>query len=113
MGCPGDHGFIRRSFAAALDGLRVALEWTAIAPLDDELKVSVRALDLNGMQIATADAVPVHFAYPTTAWVPGEIVKDVHDVPLPRGSKSSAVLVILYRAADGSEVGRQTFSMQE
>ena len=60
--------------------------------------------------VAAADVVPVHFTYPTTAWVPGETVEDVIDLSL-RGEDppcSYDALIILYRAADAGEVGRVT-----
>ena len=49
-----------------------------------------------------------NFTYPTTAWVPGERIVDVYDLPLPSGTPGGdfSPLLILYRAADGSEVGR-------
>ena len=58
--------------------------------------------------LAANDQVPVHFAYPTTAWVRGETVTDVYDLELPRQVPNGnyGVLVILYREADGQEVGR-------
>jgi len=54
------------------------------------------------------DRVPVHFAYPTTAWVPGERVDDVYDLLMPANAPLGpyGFQIILYRAADGSEVGR-------
>jgi hypothetical protein len=87
--------------------VRVNLAWTASHPIDEELKVSARLMD--GTQVVVAnDQAPVHFTYPTTAWVPGETVKDVYDLALPQQvpGGSYGVLVILYRAADGQEVGR-------
>jgi len=50
----------------------------------------------------------VHNTYPTRAWQPGETVADSYDLPLPREASPGpyGLLVILYRAADGSEVGR-------
>jgi len=88
--------------------LRLALTWVAAAPVTEELKVSARLLDGTGQVVAADDRVPVHFAYPTTAWVPGERVQDVYDLVLPAGAADGtySVLVILYRAADGSEMGR-------
>ena len=52
--------------------------------------------------------MPVHFTYPTTAWVPGEPIEDVYDLPRATGCADGAytLLLILYRAADGAEVGR-------
>jgi hypothetical protein len=89
-------------------GARFALKWTAAAPVGEELKISARLLDAAGQVVASEDAGPVRFTYPTTAWVAGETVEDALDVPLPPGAPSGAYtpLVILYRAADGSEVGR-------
>ena len=87
---------------------RLEVAWQAESPLDEDLKVSARLLDAAGQVMASADQVPVHWAYPTTAWRPGETVVDAYDFALPAGTQLSALtpLVILYRAADGSEVGR-------
>jgi hypothetical protein len=76
----------------------------------EELKVSARLLDAWGEVAAAVDGVPVHFTYPTTAWVPGETVDDCYDLYLEGGKSPGEYggLVILYRAADGSEVGRAT-----
>lgn len=59
--------------------------------------------------MAQADAVPVHFAYPTTAWRPGEFIADVYDLVLPTGLPPGdyVPLIILYDPAQGAaEVGR-------
>ena len=70
--------------------------------------MSARLVDGTGQVVAQDDRVPVNFTYPTTAWVPGERVIDVYDLPLPAGTPGGdfSPLLILYRAADGSEVGR-------
>jgi len=89
---------------------RVSLAWTASQPIAEELKVSARLVNPAGEIVAAADVVPVHFTYPTTAWVPGETVEDVIDLSL-RGEDppcSYDALIILYRAADAGEVGRVT-----
>lgn len=88
--------------------VRTTVTWMASVPIREELKVSARLLDGAGEVVAALDTVPVHYAYPTTAWVPGEPVDDVYDLPLPEGSDPGAysLLLILYRAADGSEIGR-------
>jgi hypothetical protein len=89
-------------------GARFALKWTAAAPVGEELKASARLLDAAGQVVASEDAAPVKFAYPTTAWVAGETVDDALDVLLPPGAPRGPYtpLLILYRAADGNEVGR-------
>ncbi len=88
--------------------LRLRLAWQALAPLSENLKVSARLLNPDGSVAASHDAVPVHWAYPTTDWRPGETVLDVYDFALPLSEPTSNLtpLVILYRAADGGEVGR-------
>ena len=88
--------------------VRLALTWAAVQPILDELKVSARLVDAAGNVLVADDRVPVHFSYPTTAWTPGELVTDVYDLPLPAAAPSGkfSPLLILYRAADGSEVGR-------
>lgn len=88
--------------------VRLALTWAATAPVSEELKVSARLLDAAGNVLVADDRAPVHFAYPTTAWAPGEPVNDIYDLAIPPVAPdgSYGVLLILYRAIDGSEVGR-------
>jgi len=92
--------------------VRLTLTWAATAPVAEELKVSARLLDEAGQVVAADDRVPVHFAYPTTAWAPGEQVQDVYDLTQPAGAAGGpyGVLLILYRVADGGEVGRAELS---
>ena len=88
--------------------VRLELTWAAIQPIREDLKVSARLLDAAGQVISQDDRVPVHFTYSTTTWVPGERVMDVYDLPLPAAVPGGefSPLLILYRAADGGEVGR-------
>ena len=89
---------------------RITLRWTAAAAVTKELKVSARLLDSSGQVVAGEDAIPVHFTYPTTAWVPGESVDDCYDLRLPASAPEGQYsgLVILYRSNDGRELGRAT-----
>lgn len=91
--------------------IRAQPVWTTADRLTDELKVSARLLDPAGQVITADDRAPVHFTYPTTAWVPGESIADNYDLSLPSDAPPGPyrVLLILYRAADGSEVGRAEF----
>jgi hypothetical protein len=66
--------------------LRVTLYWRALAPLAKDYKVSLRLVSAAGRLVAQQDATPVHNAYPTSAWRPGEIVTDVYDLSLPLGT---------------------------
>ena len=64
-----------------------------------------RLIDAAGQIVAQYDGEPVHRARPTLTWRPGERIVDVYDLPL-QGQGPFTPLLILYRAADGREVGR-------
>lgn len=104
-------GFRYGSVSAPLQAatwVRIEADWHVLTPVVEELKVSARLLRADGSVAAARDAVPVHWAYPSTAWRAGEIISDTYDFALPAGADPAALspLLILYRAADGSEVGR-------
>lgn len=89
--------------------VRLTLYWQALQPLSANLKVSARLLNQAGQAVAAVDAGPVHFAYPTSAWRPGEIVADGYDLHLPSelASGSYTPLVIWYDPAqNAAELGR-------
>lgn len=69
--------------------LRVALYWHARREFAGDYKVFVHVFGPDGALVAQSDAVPVNWTYPTTAWQPGDSVRDVHVIPLdealPRG----------------------------
>lgn len=91
--------------------VRLTLVWQVNKPVPAELKVSARLLDSAGATIAAVDKTPVNFAYPTTAWRPGEFITDVYDLPLPANLPAGnyTPLVILYDPAhNAAEVGRVT-----
>lgn len=97
-----------RAGHSALD-VRVTVRWTASVPVSEALKVSARLLRPGSdAPLVANDQAPVHFAYPTTDWVTGQPVQDVYDLALPAQTPPGNynVLLILYRAADGKEVGR-------
>jgi hypothetical protein len=90
--------------------VRVAATWATAQRVPEELKISARLLNAAGEVVVAEDTIPVHFTYPTTLWVAGETVEDSYDLALPAsaaGGHYSAQLIV-YRAADGSEVGRIT-----
>ena len=89
--------------------VRLTVFWQSTAPIPVDLKVSARLFNTAGEQAAATDIVPVHFAYPTTAWRPGEIVADVYDLSLPPGTPTGSYtpLLIWYDPAqNAAEVGR-------
>ncbi len=103
------HGEVQTGHPTAR-AARVRLTWTAAQPIAEELKVSARLVNGAGEVVFAEDTVPVHFTYPTTAWVPGETVEDVVDLHLRLDDPACSyeALIILYRVADAGEVGRVT-----
>jgi hypothetical protein len=95
--------------------VRLTLHWRAEAPIQERLKVSARLATPANDKVAATDGEPVHFAYPTTAWLPGEVVQDVYDLWVPSTITSGTyeILLILYREEDGSEIGRASLGTIE
>ncbi|HSJ59509.1 MAG TPA: glycosyltransferase family 39 protein [Anaerolineae bacterium] len=63
--------------------LRVILYWEALAEMDVPYTAFVHLLDANGRVVAGHDGEPAAGARPTTGWVPGEYVTDVHEFAVP------------------------------
>lgn len=55
----------------------VVLYWEALRPLEDDYIVFVHLLGPGGQLAASHDGPPVGGRYPTTAWRPGDVVRDV------------------------------------
>ncbi|MGQ9765814.1 MAG: hypothetical protein ACUVSS_00495 [Anaerolineae bacterium] len=89
--------------AARSDALQVTLYWRAEAASDAPYAGSVQLLDAGGVLRAQRDQQPGDGAFPTTGWVPGEVLTDVYRVALPADlpTGSYAVIVKLYDAATG------------
>ncbi len=86
--------------------MEVAFYWQPTLQLSQRLKLSLRLLDSNGETIGAEDRYPLRQVASTTAWLPGEIVRDVHLIPFLSGAVG--LLVIVYDEATAAEVGRVT-----
>jgi hypothetical protein len=83
---------------------RVTVAWRVEEAVTETLQVSARLVGDDGAVHYQNDEVPLDNAYPTTLWRPGEVILDTYSFPpAPPGAR---YLLVLYRAADGSEVGR-------
>ena len=65
------------------DILQVTLHWQALTDMDIAYTVFVHLLDADGEVVAGHDSEPASGTRPTTGWVPGEFIRDRHDVSLP------------------------------
>jgi hypothetical protein len=75
----------------------VVLYWLAVTPVETDYTVFVHLLDETGAIVSQADAPPAGGLYPTTFWLPGEIVEDTHHLSVPDGiHEPHRVVVGLY-----------------
>lgn len=100
--------------AAELDqggNLTLALYWQALSQPGQEYRVSVKLLDENGITVQETIEKPAQGKYPTTAWQEGEIVRDLHVVPVAGNARpgNSRVVVSLIGPdsanSQGAELG--------
>ena len=66
--------------------LDVRLYWKALQPLEEDYIVFVHLLDSSGELVASHDGPPRNRESPTSTWLPGDIVPDVHSVDLGDGT---------------------------
>lgn len=64
-------------------GLSVELVWGAEGDVLTSYVVFIHALDADGKILAQSDTIPVAGLRPTTGWLPGEFVTDLHDLNIP------------------------------
>ncbi len=95
--------------------LEFAIYWRPSGPVERDLKVSLRPLAADGSPIlapdgaaVTADLFPLRQVAPTSAWLPGELIRDVYILPLPAGqlARTAALLAVVYDSGTVEEVGR-------
>jgi len=86
--------------------LDVALYWQASAPVPADYTVFIHVLDASGRTIAQGDGSPLSGWYPTSAWLPGQVIADERRIPLPAGASPGGlrVAVGLYMLEDGSRL---------
>jgi hypothetical protein len=94
--------------AGAGQRVGVYLYWQPTQPLTQSLKVFVHLLDAQGQVAAQHDDVPAQWTYDTTAWQPGEVIVDAHQIAVganvPAGEYS--LQVGLYDEQTGARVNR-------
>jgi hypothetical protein len=83
------------------ENFELTLYWRAKAVVENDYTVFVHLVDQGGKLWGQGDSVPVRGMYPTSAWLPGQLVEDRHvvqvDPDVPPGSYR--VLVGLYDPA--------------
>jgi len=64
------------------DTLNLSLYWQATAPLSRTYTVFTHLVGPEGQIVGQQDNMPVADSWPTTCWMPGEIVVDQYDIPV-------------------------------
>jgi D-alanine transfer protein len=77
------------------DQLSFDLFWRAAHALNHDDTISVQVLDRNGRLVAQSDSYPWGGRYPTSAWLPGRIVRDTYQLALPPGLPAGPYRVIV------------------
>jgi hypothetical protein len=83
----------------AADELTFRLYWRAQRPLPEDYTVFALARDGQGQPIGQGDGPPFDGSYPTTRWLPGEIIVEDRSIKLT-GAAPAEVLIGLYRLSD-------------
>jgi hypothetical protein len=79
--------------------LILSLYWQAERKVSRDFQVFVHLVDSQGNIITQADGPPSGGLYPTSKWLPKQIIEDVHQLPIPPASNPRAILVGLYDLA--------------
>jgi hypothetical protein len=76
----------RHRFEPRSTSLTVQLRWRSLAPIERSYKVFAHVLDPTGQKVvAQRDSAPLAGRAPTPSWVPGEVLDDELEIPLPAG----------------------------
>jgi hypothetical protein len=102
----GKIGLEGYAFAHQGDTVAVRLLWLARRPMDESYKVFIHVIDDQGNLLAQTDSRPQSYASNTNRWIPGQVIYDLFEVPLPSDSPPGRyqVRVGLYNEADGQRL---------
>jgi hypothetical protein len=75
---------------------RITLYWQPTTPLPANYTVFIHLRAPDGFVRGQADGPPVSGHYPTTEWQPGEIIQDIHPLPVDDLSQVDHLAIGLY-----------------
>jgi hypothetical protein len=83
----GDHvqllGYDLSSDSVSLGGsVTLTLTWRALAQMETDYTVFTHLLAADGSMTGQRDGQPVGGSYPTSLWLPGEVVSDRYEIPV-------------------------------
>ncbi|MGQ9683561.1 MAG: hypothetical protein ACUVX9_13560 [Anaerolineae bacterium] len=65
------------------DTLILTLYWQALSPIDQSYTVFTHLLSPDGQFVSGHDGLPARGGRRTSRWLPGEVILDVHEIPIP------------------------------
>jgi len=89
------------------EAITLTLFWQANEKIGASYKVSVQMLSPDQRIIVQDDSIPVHWTYPTTAWLPEEIIADEHVLTITSETQpgSYTLIVVLYDEHNAQRLG--------
>ncbi len=97
-----DFGGLMRLAGYAYTAGHLTLCWRAEQAMALDYTVFIHIVDSGGQVLGNGDGQPRAGLYPTSAWVPGETVNDVHSLTLPPGA---SLRLGVYRLDTGERLG--------
>lgn len=87
------------------DPVSLTLYWQCVQDMDTDYTVFVHVVNPEDDIVGQWDSTPHSGELPTTTWVPGEVVEDVHEIPMApeAGVGRFAIRIGMYDA----QVGRR------
>jgi hypothetical protein len=82
------------------DSALVALYWRVITAPANDYTTTVQLFDAQNEKLAQDDRSPGGVYYPTSAWKPGETLREVHPLALAAQSRPASLLVGMYAGPD-------------
>lgn len=65
------------------DKVSLTLHWHALQPMSEDYVVFVHLIDALDSRWAQVDRQPTSGTHPTSHWVPGKVIEDRYEVPIP------------------------------
>jgi hypothetical protein len=86
--------------------VHLTLYWQALARMETSYTVFSHLLDAQERIWGQVDSVPLQGSYPTTAWLPGEVVADTQEIEVQTGAPAGPYTpeIGLYDAATGERL---------
>jgi hypothetical protein len=78
-------GLVRAQIARDTENtIRLTLSWRPLQPIPYDATTFVHLREMDDTLLAQSDQQPVEGRFPTSYWIPGQIVTDTINLPLPK-----------------------------